>query len=76
MITLAATAAAGIPATAHAEPTAKSPTTAKTAASRLPADRSWKVTLLTGDTVQVHTVKNRPPMVSVQPGKGRRKVPF
>ncbi|WP_460335703.1 S8 family serine peptidase [Actinoallomurus acanthiterrae] len=78
-ITLAAVAAAGIPAAANAAPAtpaAKSPAAAKTVASRLPADRSWKVTLLTGDTVQVHTVKNRLPMVSVQPGKGRTNVPF
>ncbi|GAA4620789.1 S8 family serine peptidase [Actinoallomurus vinaceus] len=76
-ITLAGLAATGFPATAHATPaTPKTPKAAKTAAARLPAGRSWKVTLVTGDTVQVHTVKNRPPMVSVQPGKGRTNVPF
>jgi subtilisin family serine protease len=37
----------------------------------LPAGRSWTVTLLTGDVVKVRTVKGRPPLVSVTPGKGR-----
>ncbi|GAA2621009.1 S8 family peptidase [Actinomadura fulvescens] len=40
-------------------------------AGALPAGRSWTVTLLTGDVVKVRTVKGRPPLVSVQPGKGR-----
>src|SRR5689334_18996239 len=37
---------------------------------------TWKVTLLTGDIVRVHTVTGRPPMVSVTPGAGRRKTQF
>jgi subtilisin family serine protease len=40
----------------------------------LPQGRAWKVTLLTGDVVHVRTVKNRPPLVSVDPGPGRRGV--
>ncbi|MFC9970786.1 S8 family serine peptidase [Spirillospora sp. NPDC127200] len=38
----------------------------------LPAGKSWKVTLLTGDVVEVSTRKGRPPLVRVEPGKGRR----
>ncbi|MBO2449180.1 S8 family serine peptidase [Actinomadura barringtoniae] len=44
---------------------------AATAAAGLPVGRSWTVTLLTGDVVKVRTVKGRPPLVSVTPGKGR-----
>jgi hypothetical protein len=37
------------------------------AAAKLPSGHSWKVTLVTGDVVQVTTVANRPPLVSVRP---------
>jgi subtilisin family serine protease len=37
---------------------------------------SWKVTLLTGDVVRVHAVTGKPPMVSVTPGAGRKRVQF
>ncbi|MEU8302331.1 S8 family serine peptidase [Actinomadura sp. NPDC048955] len=37
---------------------------------------SWKVTLLTGDLVEVRTVKGRPPLVSVTPAAGREKRSF
>ncbi|MBT2206718.1 S8 family serine peptidase [Actinomadura sp. NEAU-AAG7] len=37
---------------------------------------SWKVTLLTGDVVDVRTVKGKPPLVSVTPAPGREKRSF
>ncbi|MFD0539313.1 hypothetical protein ACFQY7_41830 [Actinomadura luteofluorescens] len=37
---------------------------------------SWKVTLLTGDVVEVRTVKGRPPLVSVTPAAGREERSF
>jgi len=49
---------------------------AATPATGLPAGRSWTVTLLTGDVVKVRTVKGRPPLVSVTPGKGRANKVF
>ncbi|MEV5707729.1 S8 family serine peptidase [Actinoallomurus sp. NPDC052274] len=78
-ITLAGVVAAGVPAAAHAAPATPAPTTrntAKPAAAKLPPGRSWKVTLLTGDIVRVRTVANRPPLVSVAPGAGRKNIPF
>jgi subtilisin family serine protease len=45
-------------------------------APKLPPGRTWKVTLLTGDAVRVTTVSKRPPLVSVEPGPGRRSVLF
>ncbi|MCO6004348.1 S8 family serine peptidase [Actinoallomurus purpureus] len=76
-ITVAGAVVAGVPVTAHAAPAVRTTTTPKTtAASRLPADRSWKVTLITGDVVEVRTVRNRPSLVSVKPGAGREKIPF
>lgn len=62
---------AGTPAAARAAATA-----APTPPSRLPSGHSWKVTLLTGDVVQVRTQASGPPLVSVKPGSGRRSVPF
>ncbi|MCO5968092.1 S8 family peptidase [Actinoallomurus soli] len=81
VITLAGVVAAGIPATAHAataprpRKTAR-PATGKPATAELSSGRFWTVTLLTGDVVRVQTVANRPPLVSVQPGAGRRNIPF
>ncbi|WP_460335701.1 S8 family peptidase [Actinoallomurus acanthiterrae] len=75
-ITLAGAAVAGVPAVAHAAPAARTTTSAKAAEPRLPAGRTWKVTLVTGDIVEVRTVRNGPPLVSVKPGTGREKVPF
>ena len=43
---------------------------------KLPSGRSWTVTLVTGDVVQVRTQASGPPLVSVEPGAGRRSVPF
>ncbi|GAA4620787.1 S8 family serine peptidase [Actinoallomurus vinaceus] len=75
-ITLAGAAVAGVPAAAHATPARTATSSQAAKAARLPAGRSWKVTLVTGDVVQVRTVKNRPPLVSVKPGSGRGNVPF
>ncbi|WP_345352093.1 S8 family peptidase [Actinoallomurus liliacearum] len=78
-ITLAGVVAAGVPATAHtasAAPAASARQAAKPKTTKLPAGRSWTVTLLTGDVVHVQTAANRPPLVSVEPGAGRKKIPF
>jgi subtilisin family serine protease len=42
----------------------------------LPAGHSWTVTLLTGDVVQVRTVRGRPPLVTVTPGTRGRPAIF
>ncbi|HEX2312196.1 MAG TPA: S8 family serine peptidase, partial [Thermomonospora sp.] len=62
-------ALAGAP-PAHAEP----PGGPRDGRSRLPSGKSWTVTLLTGDVVRVRTVRDRPPLVSITPAKGRRTV--
>jgi subtilisin family serine protease len=43
---------------------------------RLPQGRSYTVTLLTGDVVRLRTTPGRPPLVAVEPGPGRRSIPF
>jgi subtilisin family serine protease len=45
-------------------------------AAKPPGGQTWKVTLLTGDVVRVAAVRGRPPLVSVEPGPGRRSVLF
>lgn len=42
----------------------------------LPAGHAWTVTLITGDIVQVKTVRGRPPLVSVTPAAGHKGVIF
>jgi hypothetical protein len=42
----------------------------------LPPDQAWTVTLITGDTVRVRTVRRGPPLVVVQPRPGRGNVIF
>ncbi|GAA0334481.1 S8 family serine peptidase [Actinoallomurus spadix] len=77
-ITLGGLVIGGIPAitdSVSAAPAASPhPATSKTGG--LPTGRAWKVTLLTGDVVHVRTDRGRPPLVSVDPGPGRRDVPM
>ncbi|WP_131736728.1 S8 family serine peptidase [Actinomadura roseirufa] len=40
----------------------------------LPTGNHWTVTLVTGDVVEVTTVKKRPPLVKVRPGQGRKPI--
>ncbi|MFG2245904.1 S8 family serine peptidase [Spirillospora sp. NPDC048823] len=68
-ILLAAGALTATPAPAQADP--PPPPT-----GGLPSGKAWKVTLLTGDVVQVRTVEGKPPMVSVTPAPGREKRSF
>jgi hypothetical protein len=44
--------------------------------SALPAGHAWTVRLVTGDIVRVRTVAGRPPMVTIEPGPGRKHVIF
>ncbi|TDE30985.1 S8 family serine peptidase [Actinomadura sp. 6K520] len=70
-ILLAAGALTAMPAPAQAGPPPPPPPT-----GGLPSGKAWKVTLLTGDVVEVRTVKGRAPMVSVTPAPGREKRAF
>ena len=77
VLALAGVVLTGAPVIANA--TASSASTATRGivpAPKLPPGRTWKVTLLTGDAVRVTTVSKRPPLVSVEPGPGRRSVLF
>ncbi|WP_165978375.1 S8 family peptidase [Actinomadura darangshiensis] len=65
-ILLAAGTLAAVPPSAHAAPPA----------GGLDQGKSWKVTLVTGDVVDVRTVKGKPPLVSVTPAPGREKRSF
>ncbi|GAA2112497.1 hypothetical protein [Actinomadura alba] len=65
---LAATALGAAP-PAHADPPDGS-------VDRLPAGKSWTVTLVTGDVVRVRTNAGKVPTVSVTPGEGRRSTAF
>ncbi|GAA4511345.1 S8 family serine peptidase [Actinoallomurus oryzae] len=61
---------AGAPAVAQADDHPASPPASS------PSGRSYTVTLLTGDVVQLRTRPGGPPLVSVNPGPGRRSVLF
>lgn len=63
-------AAAGSTGSAGADVSASGP------GSALPANKSWTVTLVTGDVVSVRTVVTGPPLVTMRPGPGRSGVVF
>ncbi|MBA9002446.1 S8 family peptidase [Thermomonospora cellulosilytica] len=63
---LMAVTALGAAPPAHADPPGGS------APARLPAGKSWTVTLVTGDVVRVRTAAGKVPTVSVTPGEGRK----
>jgi Subtilase family len=67
--------AAGTALSAHAR-SSPSSSPSESGGTALPAGHAWTVTLVTGDVVGVRTVSGRPPLVTIQPGRGRKDVIF